>query len=63
MKRHLSEYPDVLNTYDLCEFLGISKKKAYELLTSRTIISLRIGRHYKIPKSCVQAYINPLKNK
>jgi len=51
-------YPDVVNVEDLCLMLGgISKKLAYRLLSSGEIMSVKIGREYKIPKSGVRTYL------
>lgn len=51
-------YPDVVEVADLREMLGgISKKLAYQLLASREIHSVRIGRAYKIPKISVIEYL------
>lgn len=53
------QYPDVVNVSQLCEMLGeISTKTGYKLLQSNKIIHFRIGKAYKIPKSCVISYLN-----
>ena len=36
---------------------GISKKLAYRLLADGDILSVRVGRSYKIPKVSVIAYL------
>lgn len=47
-------YPDVVDVPTLRKMLGgISKKLAYRLLTEGEIKSVRIGRSYRIPKTCV----------
>ena len=52
------EYPDVVEVEDLRNMLGgISKKLAYQLLTSSEIHSVRVGRTYKIPKISVIEYL------
>lgn len=52
------EYPDVVEVNDLRKMLGgISKKLAYQLLASREIHSVRVGRTYKIPKISVIEYL------
>lgn len=51
-------YPDVVDVDTLCEMLGgISKKLAYRLLKDGSIVSLKIGRNYKIPKPYVTEYL------
>ena len=51
------KYKDIMTVADLCEALGIGKNTAYKLLKSGEIKSVRIGRIYKIPKQCVEKYI------
>ena len=55
----LDKYKDIMTVADLCEALGIGKNTAYKLLKSGEIKSIRIGRIYKIPKQCVEKYIQP----
>lgn len=51
-------YPDVVEVDDLRKMLGgISKKLAYRLLSDQEIRSVRVGRTYKIPKTCVIEYL------
>ena len=50
-------YADVVTTKDLCKMLGISKKKAYELLQSHDILSRKIGSTYRIPKQNIIKFI------
>lgn len=52
------DYPDVVEVEHLRRMLGgISKKLAYQLLSSGEIHSVRIGRAYKIPKISVIEYL------
>ena len=45
------DYPDVVNTSQMCEMLGnISIKSGYELLKSGQIKCFMIGHCYRIPK-------------
>ena len=48
----------VLTVEDLARILAISKKTAYELVRSRKIRSVKIGRTYRIPRSALQEYLN-----
>ena len=57
-RKHLKEYPDVLEVKDLCAFLGISEKTVYGLLRKGAIQHIRIGRLYKVPKKCVYRYLD-----
>ncbi|MGN0607387.1 MAG: helix-turn-helix domain-containing protein [Oscillospiraceae bacterium] len=45
-----SNYPDVVSVDELTAMLHIGKNKAYELINSNTIQSIRIGKKYIIPK-------------
>lgn len=58
-KEMFENYPDVVNVEDLCKMLGgISRKLAYRLLTNGEIKSVRIGRAYRIPKTCIIEYLS-----
>lgn len=54
----LRDYPDVLNSEQVAEDLGISRKSVYRLLRERTIGSKRIGSKYIIPKRCLVDYLD-----
>lgn len=52
------EYPDIVNTEQMCEMLGsICIKTGYQLLKEHKIEYFHIGRKYMIPKVCVIDYI------
>jgi len=53
----LKEYPDVMNIEQMCQILGISTKTGYKLLKSEVILSLKIGRTYRIPKPHILTYL------
>ncbi len=56
-----TEYPDVVNTDQLCEMLGgVAIKSVYRLLREGKIKAFRIGKGYKIPKVSVIEYITAL---
>ena len=50
-------YPDVVKVDDLMTMLHIGRNKAYELLNSNTIQSIRIGKKYLIPKYRIIEFI------
>ena len=51
-------YPDIVDITQMRKMLGgISVTLAYKLLKQRKIKSLKIGREYKIPKSCIIEYL------
>jgi excisionase family DNA binding protein len=51
------KFSDILTVKELMDYLAVGKNTAYDLLKTKKIKSIRIGRVYKIPKSEVQEYI------
>ena len=49
-KEFFTHYPDVLSVGQLMEMPHIGKVLAYKLLRSGRIISMKVGREYKIAK-------------
>jgi excisionase family DNA binding protein len=58
----LEQYEDVLTVTELQEILGIGRNKAYSLLQSGAIPSVRIGKKWRIPKDAVLHYLGQWKN-
>lgn len=52
-----SEYPDVVKVDDLMDMLHVGRNKAYELLNTNEIQSIRIGSKHIIPKYRVIEFI------
>lgn len=53
-----TNYPDIVNIEQMRKMLGgIGVTLAYKLLKQRKIKSMKIGREYKIPKSCIIQYL------
>lgn len=52
-----AEYPDVVGVDELSKMLHIGKNKAYELVRSNTIHSIKIGNKYIIPKFRVTEFL------
>lgn len=59
----LDEYGDILSPKDVRDILGIGNNKTYELLKSGAIKNFKIGRERKIPKHCLENYINSMLEK
>ena len=60
-KLMFSNYPDVVNTTQMCEMLGnISLKTGYRLLKDGKIKSFLVGRSYRIPKINIFEYLEIL---
>ena len=56
-----SEFPDVVSIDDLTKMLGIGRNKAYELIHTNAIQSIRIGRKHIIPKFRVIEFLQNVK--
>jgi excisionase family DNA binding protein len=52
-----SHYPDIMSVNDLRSALGIGRTKAYELIKSGEIKSIKVGKSIKIPKAALLDYI------
>lgn len=54
----LNQYPPVLSVKQVAEILAVSLNTAYELVRSKQIHSIRVGRSYRIPLDAVVEYLN-----
>jgi predicted site-specific integrase-resolvase len=50
-------YPDVVNSKQFQQMIGVSKKTAYCLLKKGYIECRKVGREYKIPKINIINYL------
>ncbi len=55
------EHSDIFTIEDLMAYLNIGRTTAYKLLRSKKLKSLKIGRLYRIPKKCVDDYVNSVR--
>ena len=55
--RSFDDLPLTLRVEDLMPILGVGRNTAYELVRSRQIRSIRIGRQIRIPKGAVLEYL------
>ena len=51
------DYPDIVTILDLQAMLHIGRNAAYKLLQDNSIVSVRVGKKYIIPKSSVANFI------
>ena len=51
------EYPDIITILDLQAMLHIGRNAAYKLLQDNSIVSIRVGKKYIIPKSSVTNFV------
>ncbi|MGI6154285.1 MAG: helix-turn-helix domain-containing protein [Christensenellaceae bacterium] len=54
----LSQYPDLLNVYEVSKLLHISRQRVYHLIEAGLLQAVRPGKAYLIPKTCLIDYIN-----
>ena len=52
-----TQYPDILSINDLRSALGIGRTKAYELVSSGELPSIRVGNAIRIPKTSLLDYV------
>ena len=52
-----NQYQDIMSVFDVAEALCIGKNRVYELLEQNQLKGFRIGRVWKIPRSCLEEYI------
>ena len=55
--RSFDDLPLTLRVEDLMPILGVGRNTAYELVRSRQVRSIRIGRQIRIPKDAVLEYL------
>ena len=53
-----SNYPDIMSVNDLRAALGIGRTKAYELVNSGAIQSIKVGSAIRIPKKSLLDYVD-----
>ena len=53
----LNNYPPVLSVKRVAEILAVSQSTACELVRSKQIHSIRVGRNYRIPLDAVIDYL------
>ena len=54
-----TNYPDIVDIFQMRKMLGnIGISLAYKLLKQKRIKSIKIGREYRIPKSCIIEYLS-----
>ena len=52
-----SKYPDILSVDDLRSALKIGRSKAYQLVSSGEIRSIKVGKAIRIPKKALLDYV------
>lgn len=52
-----TDYPDIVTIFDLQTMLHIGRNAAYKLLQDNSIVSIRVGKKYIIPKASVANFV------
>ena len=52
-----TQYPDIVKVADVCEMLGVGRKKIYELIRSKQLHTIANGKGYNITKLSVIAFL------
>ena len=52
-----NQYPDIMTINDLRNALGIGRTKAYALVSSGAIRSIKVGKSIRIPKLSLLDYV------
>ena len=52
-----TQYPDIVKVADVCEMLGVGRKKIYELIRSDQLHTIANGKGYNITKLSVIAFL------
>lgn len=52
------QYPDILSVNELQSALHIGRTKAYELVNTGEIRSIKVGKSIRIPKKSLLDYVN-----
>lgn len=53
-----NDLPDVLGVRELAAYLGVGKNTAYDLIHSKQIQAVQVGRQYRIRKEAVLEFLN-----
>lgn len=56
----ISQLPLVLTIDDLISVLYIGRNKAYDLVKSKQIQSLKVGKQIRIPRAALERYLSTL---
>jgi excisionase family DNA binding protein len=51
------EYSDVMDVKQVSVLLGVSTKTIYKLIGNKSLLALKVGREFRIPKVNVMRYV------
>lgn len=57
------DFPDVMDVNQASKLLGVSTKTVYKVIRGGSLPSIKVGREYRILKTCLVQYLktHPLK--
>ncbi len=58
----LKDQPDVLTVLEVAQILRIGKNKAYNLINSGSLSSIKVGGKIIVPKMCLIRFLLDTKN-
>lgn len=58
----LKEYPEVLSVQEVAKILRIGKNKAYTLVNTKALPSIKMGGKIIVPKMCLIQFLFDTKN-
>ena len=50
------EYPDVMDVKQVSKLLNVSNKVVYRLIQDGSLVSLKVGRSFRVPKISIMKY-------
>ena len=51
------EYPDVMDVKQVSKLLGVSTKTVYGLIKKGSLLGVRVGREFRVPKLSLMKYM------
>lgn len=61
-QKNLANLPVLYSLQDFCDYLGISKNTAYELINTGQLKTKKVGRAYKITKTAIVEFIKTIES-
>jgi excisionase family DNA binding protein len=53
----LSEYPEIMDIKDVCEYLNVSRVTAYRFLEKNDIKYMFVGREYRVSRDSLAEHL------
>lgn len=56
-QKSLKKYPDVLSVSQVQQILAVGERAVYKLIHDGDLVSLKVGKGYRIPKASVEVLL------